>query len=143
MICARLTPFLSPSAKIVLRVQLKYEHVVSVMDYLFPSAEMEVLVEALDCGTVVGSGPIYDANVRPMVIAIKDGDLNKVARLLNRGVSVNQCFVNSRGTFSFLLVASLAHCSPHSLATLTSLSRIYICSFRYQLYVSTCTRRRT
>ena len=76
------------------------------IDYFFPSAEMEVLVEALDCGTVVGSGPIYDANVRPMVIAIKDGDLNKVARLLNRGVSVNQCFVNSRGTFSFLFVAS-------------------------------------
>jgi hypothetical protein len=70
------------------------------MDLFPPDVEMEEL------GSVVYSGPDYDATVRPIVIAIKDGDLKKVARLLARGVAVNQCFVNSRGSFSLLFVAS-------------------------------------
>jgi ankyrin repeat protein len=44
--------------------------------------------------------------VKSMVTAIINGDFNMVTRLLKRGVSVNQCFVNSRGTFSLLNVAS-------------------------------------
>ncbi len=71
------------------------------MDLFFPPAvEMEAM------GSVVHSGPDFDAFVRPIVIAIKDGDLKKVGRLLARGVAVNQCFVNSRGSFSLLFVAS-------------------------------------
>jgi hypothetical protein len=41
-----------------------------------------------------------------MVTAIKDGDWKTVAFLLKSGVSPNQCFENSMGTFSFLFFAA-------------------------------------
>jgi hypothetical protein len=49
---------------------------------------------------------IYIGNVKSMVTAIKDGDWKTVVFLLKSGVSPNQCFENSMGTYSFLFFAT-------------------------------------